>query len=175
LIPTIPGSELTYWKATYVGKFYYPLISDSILNFRTNLGVADAYGKEDAAAVPFYDKFYAGGFSTVRGFEQNTLGPKGSTGTAIGGDLKTVFNLELIFPMPFVDDSGNMRLSTFYDVGNVYASPEDFEADELRSSVGIAFVWLSPVGPLTLSYAYPIDYQDGDDLQEFQFNVGAGF
>jgi len=175
LVPTIPGSELTYWKASYVGKFYQPLFADSVLNFRANLGVADAYGKEDTAAVPFYDKFYAGGFKTVRGFEQNTLGPKGSAGTAIGGDLKTVFNFELIFPMPFVEDSGNMRLSTFYDIGNVYATPEDFEADDLRSAVGVAFVWLSPVGPLTLSYAYPIDYQDGDDLQEFQFNIGAGF
>ena len=173
--PTIPGSDLTYWKLTYNGKFYTPFIGDSVLNFRTNLGVTDAYGKEENAVVPFYDKFYAGGFSTVRGFEQNTLSPKGSTGTAIGGDLKTVFNLEWIFPMPFVEDTGNMRLSAFYDVGNVYATPEDFEAKELRTAAGIAFVWLSPVGPLTLSYAKPIDFQDGDSLQEFQFNVGAGF
>jgi outer membrane protein insertion porin family len=173
--PTVPGSDLTYWKLTYNGKFYTPFIGDSVLNFRTNLGVTDAYGKEENAVVPFYDKFYAGGFSTVRGFEQNTLSPKGSTGTAIGGDLKTVFNLEWIFPMPFVEDTGNMRLSAFYDVGNVYATPEDFEAKELRTAAGIAFVWLSPVGPLTLSYAKPIDYQDGDSLQEFQFNVGAGF
>jgi outer membrane protein insertion porin family len=174
LTPTIPGSDLTYYKLTYNGKIYFP-IRKAVLSFRTNLGYANTYGKEEKAVVPFYDKFYTGGYNSVRGFEDNSLGPRGSTGSTIGGDLKTVANAEVFFPAPFLDDADNFRLSLFYDIGNVYAKPEDFEAKELRSSVGVAAIWLSPIGPLTFSYAKPVKTLDGDSLQQFQFNVGAGF
>jgi outer membrane protein insertion porin family len=171
--PTVPGSDLTYYRLSYTGKFFFPVYNKTTLAFKTTLGVADSFG--NTTEVPFYEKYYAGGFNSVRGFEDNSLGPKGSTGTTIGGDLKTVGSAELIFPMPLIDDSDNIRLSLFYDVGNVYATPEDFEADELRSSVGVAFIWLSPVGPLNLSYARPIRFEDGDETQNFQFNIGTGF
>jgi outer membrane protein insertion porin family len=171
--PTVPGSELTYYRLSYNGKFYFPVYNKTTLALKTTIGVADAYG--DTAEVPFYEKYYAGGFNSVRGFEDNSLGPRGSTGTTIGGDLKTVASAELVFPMPLVDDSDNIRLSVFYDVGNVYATPQDFEADELRSSIGVAFIWLSPVGPLNLSYAKPIKFNDEDSTQSFQFNIGTGF
>ncbi len=174
-VPTIPGSQLTYWKLGYNGKIYFPMPKRSVFSMRTSLGVADSYGKEDSAVVPFYDKYYTGGFNSVRGFEDNSLGPRGSTGQTIGGDLKTVANVEIFFRAPLLEESDNFRVSLFYDIGNVFATTEDFESDELRSSAGVAAIWLSPIGPLTFSYAYPLKSQDGDDLQQFQFNVGANF
>jgi outer membrane protein insertion porin family len=173
-IPTLPGSDLTYYKVNYNGKLYYP-VKKLVLSLRANLGYANSYGKEDTAVVPFYDKYYTGGYNSVRGFKDNSLGPRGSTGSAIGGDVKTVGNAEVFFPTPFLEDTANFRMSVFYDVGNVFATADDFEISQLRSSVGIGATWLSPIGPLTFSYAKPIRYFEGDDLQQFQFNVGAGF
>jgi outer membrane protein insertion porin family len=173
-IPTLPGSDLTYYKVTYNGKVYYP-VKKLVLSARASLGYAASYGSEETAVVPFYDKYYTGGYSSVRGYKDNSLGPRGSTGSAIGGDVKTVGNLEVFFPTPFLDDASNIRMSVFYDTGNVFATPEDFEVSQLRTSVGIGVAWLSPIGPLTFSYAKPLRYYPGDDLQQFQFNVGAGF
>ena len=83
--------------------------------------------------------------------------------------------MEVIFPPPFMADSRSVRLSLFYDVGNVFASTNDFSADELRMSAGLAAVWLSPVGPLSVSVAQAFNDQSNDDTQFFQFNLGAGF
>jgi outer membrane protein insertion porin family len=83
--------------------------------------------------------------------------------------------MELLFPVPFADDLRSVQLSAFFDVGNVFAEMKDFEANELRASVGLAAIWLSPVGPLAISIARPIKEQSGDDTQFFQFTLGAGF
>jgi outer membrane protein insertion porin family len=66
-------------------------------------------------------------------------------------------------------------LSAFFDIGNVFAGADDFTADELRMSVGLAGTWLSPIGPLAVSLAKPLNDKAGDDTQAFQFNLGAGF
>jgi len=66
-------------------------------------------------------------------------------------------------------------LSLFYDVGNVYYDYSSFDSNELRMSVGVSLNWISPIGPLILSYALPFNDQPGDRLQAFQFSVGSGF
>jgi outer membrane protein insertion porin family len=66
-------------------------------------------------------------------------------------------------------------LSTFFDIGNVFPGVEDFESNDLRMSVGLGATWLSPVGPLAVSFAVPLNDEDDDDVQEFQFSLGAGF
>jgi len=64
-------------------------------------------------------------------------------------------------------------MSTFMDVGNVYPSYSDFDAGELRYSVGVGATWLSPLGALTFSLAKPLNDKDGDEVQVFQFTIGA--
>jgi outer membrane protein insertion porin family len=66
-------------------------------------------------------------------------------------------------------------LSLFYDVGNVFSGAGDWAATDLRMSVGLGATWLSPVGPLAVSVAQPFNDQSGDNLQQFQFTLGAGF
>jgi len=71
---SMPGSDLEFYKLTYRGEYYYPLFPAWTLRFRTELGYGDGYG--DTGELPFYEHFFAGGFGSVRGYENNTLGPQ---------------------------------------------------------------------------------------------------
>jgi outer membrane protein insertion porin family len=126
------------------------------------------------------DNYFAGGIRSVRGYEGNTLGPRDSNGQPLGGDKKFTGTLELILPLPFISDSKAFRITTFVDAGNVFGpgtvTPgENFSFAELRASAGISGIWVSPFGPLTVSFAYPFNNQAGDELQNFQFTLGTSF
>ena len=84
-------------------------------------------------------------------------------------------NIELILPNPLETEegAGSTRVTAFIDVGNVFR--DKVELSELRASTGLALLWLSPVGALTFSYAVPINDQEGDELQAFQFTLGSAF
>src|SRR3546814_2811726 len=121
-----------------------------------------------ATGLPFFENFYAGGARSVRGFRDNTLGPRESAPRStylqpLGGSLKTVGSLEMFFPTLF--DSPAARISAFVDFGNVFKDVDAFDADELRVSTGIALMWRAPVGPLSISYAFPLR-QGADDEHE---------
>ncbi len=181
-----PGSDIQFYKLTYRNKFYFP-ITDSVTSLlRTDIAYGKGYG--DTELYPFYERFFAGGLRTVRGFDSNSLGPTsladGSLGEPIGGDLRTVASAELIFPVPFVEKPpSSVRFSVFYDIGNVFLQDDvaengfngGFQSDELRSSVGVSFVWLAPIGPLRFSWAQPVEEKPGDDKQSFQFSIGSFF
>jgi len=170
---TIPGSDLEYYKTGYRLRQYIPIRSWLTGMFFTNVAFGESYG--DDGDLPFFEKYYAGGIRSVRGYKTNTLGPRDSTGRPFGGNFRTVASVENIFPVPFVKGSENMRLSVFVDAGNVFAQPSDWDYTALRASVGAAFSWISPLGALTFSYAVPINDQPGDELEAFQFNVGTLF
>ncbi|MHC9084514.1 outer membrane protein assembly factor BamA [Luteimonas sp. RIT-PG2_3] len=131
-----------------------------------------------ATGLPFYENFYAGGARSVRGFRDNTLGPResaqGSTYLQpIGGALKTVGSLEMFFPQ--LIKSPAARVSAFVDFGNVFKNVDTFETSELRSSAGIALMWRAPVGPISISYSFPMRKKDGDELERLQFTFGGAF
>lgn len=169
----IPGSELEYYKANLRIEQYVPLTQQFIFHAKTDVGYGDGYG--DFSKLPFFENFYAGGVRSVRGFEDNTLGPQDSNGDPLGGSLKTTGVAEIIFPPPFMTESNSLRLSTFFDIGNVYDGADSFDAGDLRMSVGVGAIWLSPVGPLAVSFAKPLNDKDEDQVQMFQFSLGAGF
>ena len=132
-----------------------------------------------ASGLPFFENFYAGGTNSVRGFEDNTLGPRSEPtayyyeGQPLGGAVKTVGSLEAYFPTLF--DSPSARVSAFIDVGNVFSSTSDAKAKELRASAGVALLWRAPVGPISISYAVPLKKEDGDEIERLQFNFGGQF
>ncbi|GAB3507679.1 outer membrane protein assembly factor BamA [Pseudoxanthomonas daejeonensis] len=131
-----------------------------------------------ATGLPFFENFYAGGTRSVRGFRDNTLGPRsepigGYRGQPLGGSLKTVGQIEMVFPRLF--DSKAARVSAFVDFGNVYDGWDNFDANELRASAGVALLWRAPVGPISISYAYPFKKKDGDEIERLQFTFGGGF
>ncbi|WP_147651547.1 outer membrane protein assembly factor BamA [Vulcaniibacterium gelatinicum] len=134
-----------------------------------------------ADGLPFFENFYAGGVRSVRGFRDNTLGPRASASTdpargapqPIGGALKTVGSIELVFPR--LINSPAARVSAFVDFGNVFADLDTFDAGELRVSTGVALLWRAPIGPISISYAFPIRKGDDDEIERLQFTFGGSF
>ena len=171
----MPGGDLEYYKISVRHKWYMPITKAITLKLSADLGYGDAYG--DTSALPFYENYYAGGGRTVRGYRGNTLGPRDVlTNEPIGGNVKTVGHIEVFFPSPFGEEtSKTFRLSTFYDVGSVFDSEGDITADELRSSYGFSAIWLTPVGVLTFNWGWAISPKTGDELEGFQFAIGAPF
>jgi len=182
---TVPGSDLEYYKISYITNTYIGVTSATTLLLRSNLAYGDGYGK--TRALPFFERYFAGGIRTVRGYESNSLGPRDPvSGFAVGGNLRVTGGADYIFPIPFVEKPpSSLRLSLFLDIGNVYlnnfhtydAEPGDngFQVDQLRSSYGASLVWISPIGPLRFSYAETINDVPGDDLRAFQFSIGSFF
>jgi len=145
----VPGSSLTYTKATYRHKYFKPILGGRfVLGFRGEIGALEAYG--DTEVAPFFEHFYSGGISSVRGFKQNTLGPRAipspyfvdnegnkildeegnpianpysyyNDDRSIGGAYLVEGGFDLIFKLPFIEDQRSMRSSFFIDIGNVFS------------------------------------------------------
>lgn len=170
----VPASDLEYYKLDYRHLRYIPLTETFTLSLNGELGWGDGFG--DLDGLPFFENYFAGGVRSVRGYEDNSLGPKETVNNdPIGGSFRVVGNVEILFPVPFAEDVRSVQLSAFFDVGNVYDGVSEFETDDLRASVGLAAIWMSPVGPLAISLARPFNDQDGDETQAFQFTLGSGF
>lgn len=168
----VPLGELTYYKLTLRHQRYLPLAGDFIFAFDGEAGYGDGYGNIDT--LPLIRNFYAGGPRSVRGFESNTLGPRDSLQDPLGGSFMLAGQSEFIVPMPFIE-SNQFRFAAFWDFGQVYESVDEFDAGEIRSSTGVAMKWLSPLGPLSLSLAYPLNDEPDDETQSFQFSIGSTF
>ena len=168
----LPVSDQRFYKLTYQHQKFFPLTKNVALMLNADMGVAGGYHDKP---LPFFESFYAGGVGTVRGFEPNSLGPRDINNLSLGGDKRVVTNAELLFPMPGSKEK-SVRLSAFVDGGIIYGEPSAIPGtDGPRFSTGLALTWISPVGPLKMSYAWPIAEQAGDRLQRFQFTLGQIF
>lgn len=167
---TVPGSDLEFYKISYNQKKYIPITSHTTLYLNGDIGYGDSYG--DAELLPFFENYFAGGKGSVRGFTDNTLGPRDIFNDPIGGSVKLVGNAEFIFPVPFAADAKTVRLSAFMDAGNVY--DDEIDLGEIRYSIGVSAKWLSPFGALSFSLAAPLNDEENDELQAFQFSFGSG-
>ncbi len=184
---SIPGSTATFYKLTYRGQYFFPLTDSFTARFATRLGYGGAYG--DTTELPFFENFFAGGFGSVRGYRDNSLGPKAAQRNdetdfnSLGGDVLIEGTAELLFPLPFITDQRSLRTSVFFDFGNVFdttCSPlvvDCFRPDfkELRTSVGLGLTWITPLGPLTFSLAKALNAKGQDETQSFQFSLGTPF
>lgn len=171
---SVPGTDVEYYKLNYLAGHYWPLSETYTFKVKAELGYGNSYGKTDA--LPFYKNFFAGGSSTVRGFSSRSLGPKDTLPPhdPIGGNRRVLANMELLFPLPGSSrDNKSMRLSLFADGGMVYGPNERLDLGQLRYSSGLAFNWYSPVGPLSFSYAIPLNDKPGDRTEAFQFTLGV--
>jgi len=187
---SLPSSTAEFYKITLKENILFPLTDKLTLSLRGEIGYGDGYG--DTSGLPFFENFFAGGVNSVRGYDDNTLGPKSRvggvpedeigipttsrTGDPVGGSLKVVGSAEVIFPTPFSKDSSNAaRLAWFFDVGNVFDDLDAFEARELRMSTGFALKWQAPVGPIVISYALPFNNDSDDRTERLQFTFGNTF
>ncbi len=175
----LPGSELGFYRTRFSYQRFLPITEEWILLAEADVGYGDGYGGTDS--LPLTSHFFAGGPRSVRGFRSNSLGPRDTPLNPVeqprplGGDLLTLGRAELIMPLPFVDKSTQFRLTAFLDAGNVFESFGDFETGEIRYSTGFSTVWFAGIGIITTSWGFPLNDEEGDDVQRFQFTIGTTF
>lgn len=167
---SVPGSDLEFYRFNLDSNVYFPFTNRIALKLALGIGYGDGYG--DTESLPFFRNYFAGGSSTVRGFEARSLGPRDSSDfpQPFGGSKRILSNISLLLPIG--DGALDKRLNLFVDAGQVFADDEDIETSEIRYSAGIGFNWISPVGPLSISYAVPLNEQEGDEIEKFQFSIG---
>ena len=202
----LPGSDVEYQKVTYDAQAYFPLGKDFVVRGYGKLG----YGND----LPFYKNFYAGGFGSVRGYDNSTLGPKydgvyyQGVGKEdldfeeVGGNALVQFGAELALPVPFKGDwARQVRPVLFAEGAQVFDTQCDvpaadsvlikdgqsynarqyckdnygFDMNNMRYSVGAGFTWITMIGPISLSYAFPLNDKAGDETKEIQFEIGRTF
>ncbi len=124
---------------------------------------------------PIFKNFYGGGLGTVRGFDQGSLGQVDVTGAFIGGNRRFNLNNELYLPVPGAGVDRTLRIFLYADAGNVWGEAQRVTLSSIRASAGAGVSWISPVGPLKLSYGTPIRKQPTDRIQRLQFQIGTAF
>jgi outer membrane protein insertion porin family len=190
------GSERTWWRHRYFGRFYYPLLGGAVLRINTEAGLITSRKPE---GVPLYERFFLGGILSVRGFPFNDLGPHGSipfstdpnapTGSLrLGGNAMLRLNTEIEFP---IVTAVGIKGVVFTDAGNVWnlerqmcQLPSQPPGDDsrgtcgfnrLRASWGFGVRWFSPMGPLRFEWGFPINKREYDDRVRFEFTIGQFF
>ncbi|QIM66776.1 outer membrane protein assembly factor BamA [Mannheimia granulomatis] len=193
---TIPGSDNKYYRVSADFRNYFPLNREHkwVISSKAGIAYTNGFGGKE---VPFYQLYSAGGIGTLRGFAYGAIGPQaiyykdGSfsnrNGDVIGGNALATASLELITPTPFVSEKyqHHVRTSLFVDAASAWNTkwkkdeypmlPNYGDFKRVRASAGIAFQWMSPIGPLSFSYAKPIRKYEGDEIEQFQFNIGSSF
>jgi outer membrane protein insertion porin family len=151
---------------------FFPLFQKLTLGLNGEVGWGIGQGSRP---YPVFKNFYGGGLGSVRVFEQNSLGVIDPTGAYIGGARKINLNSELYFPVPGTGNDKSLRIFAFADAGNVWREGEKITGNSLRASAGLGLSWISPVGPLKLSWGAPLKKQPTDRIQRFQFQIGTAF
>ncbi|QYK11797.1 outer membrane protein assembly factor BamA [Shewanella rhizosphaerae] len=226
---TVPGSDLQYFKTDFDTSFYWPVNRSHsfVLLTKARLGYGNGYGQynDNDQILPFWENYYSGGSSSLRGFKSNSVGPRSfylyrgsepcspdpagdtctlpgdpnrvtvSGGRSIGGNAIATASVEMIVPTPFLDEAytNSVRTSFFVDAGNVWDTEFDYDSyrflpaeqfdklsdysdpGRIRASAGMSVQWLSPMGPMVFSLAWPIKKYEDDDTEIFSFNIGKTF
>ncbi|MEP6609460.1 MAG: outer membrane protein assembly factor BamA, partial [Burkholderiaceae bacterium] len=187
----LPGLDLQYYRLNYQFQQFFPVFQRVTLAFNGEIGYGNGYAGDP---YPFFKNYYAGGIGSVRGYETGSLGPRDVDNSALGGNRRLNFSVETYVPIPGADRT--LRALAFADGGQVWGlevrrdaagnivvndrnrpiyDREKIDLGNLRYSVGLGVAWISPLGPLKLSFAYPLHRKPTDRAQRFQFQIGTGF
>ncbi|VFR48697.1 Outer membrane protein assembly factor YaeT precursor [plant metagenome] len=165
--------DLKYYMLSAQQQYYVPFGRSYTLALNGMVDWGKSYGGN---AFPVIKNIYAGGMGTVRGYEGSSLGPRDTlTNDFIGGSKRVVGNVQFYLPFPGAQQDRTLRWFAFADGGQVYGGNDNIKLGDLRYSAGIGLSWNSPLGPLQISYARPLNDKPGDDTQSFQFQIGTGF
>jgi len=166
------AGDVKYLRTNAQYQEYWGLPWRMSIGINAEVGIGKGLGGKP---FPVFKNFYGGGLGTVRAFEQGSLGIVDPTGAYIGGNKRLNVNTELYFPVPGTGSDKSLRIFAFADAGNVWPEAEKISTDTLRSSAGVGLSWISPVGPLKLSWGKPLKVQRNDRIQRFQFQIGTAF
>ena len=166
------AGDVRFLRTNLQYQQYFPIWQKVTLGLNAEVGWGVGQG---GRPYPVFKNFYGGGLGSVRVFEQNSLGVIDPTGAYIGGARKLNINAELYLPVPGTGNDKSLRVFAFADAGNVWREGERINTDSLRSSAGLGLSWISPVGPLKMSWGVPLKKLPTDRIQRFQFQIGTAF
>jgi len=161
-------SETDFVKLTAYYNFYHQVMKRVVLAASVRGGVAQGYFHTDE--LPIVERFFLGGRTTVRGYEQDTLGPKGSDGNPTGGNAFLMENLEARVSL-----SNSLGLVAFLDGGNVWMKISDINPKDIKFTTGLGLRYNTPVGPLRVDYGYKLQREKGESAGEVHFSIGHAF
>jgi outer membrane protein insertion porin family len=162
------GGDEKYIKTMGQYKIFYPLKDKTyrtyaVLKYRITAGAIFNNGY-----LPINEKFYLGGISSIRGFSSYSISPVDSEGNKIGGKYEFITGPEISTPLSI---KNKLWLSGFIDYGAIGENSLNIK----KSSYGVEVNWITPMGPLSFVWSWPIKYESGDDLQRFDFSIGTSF
>jgi outer membrane protein insertion porin family len=161
------GAETDFVKVKGEARWYRPLTEKWVLMTRLEAAVAEEYGDSDE--VPVFDRFFAGGSSSVRGYDYRDVGPR-IDGDPVGGKALLEGSLELSYPLIDI-----IKGFLFFDFGQVWEDVEDFGDDKINTSIGLGVGLRTPVGPIRVDYGYPLNPDDDQGSGEVHFTTGISF
>ena len=167
----LPFSDQKYYKLDMSHSSYYPMKNSLVGKLSTTIGLIDTY---DDSSTPFYKKYFGGGSASVRGFDLNSLGSKYPNGSVKGGEVSILASSSIFSPLP-VKDSKNMRIGAFIDAGAITETVTNFDFNDFRASSGVAFTWVTPIGPIGVNLTKPLIQKTGDSVETFSFTLGSSF
>lgn len=166
------GGDKDFLKFFGRGSKYLPMFNGSVLEFRGRLGLSDAFGDSDE--LPIYERFFAGGAYSIRGYEERKVGPiDNATKDPLGGESMLIGNIEYTYPL-----FDFFRVAGFFDTGNVWKKMDDLGSGGFKSSFGLGVRLKTPVGPINLDYGIPLNKEPGEEKKSdgrFHFSFSHGF
>ena len=174
---TLPLLDMQYYQINAKVADYIPLTNEFVWNNDLNLGYAHSYGSDP---YPFFQNYYVGGSSSVRGYKAASIGKQyydesQDDFVSTGGTTKIVASTSILFPLPGGMFKDQVRLETFIDGGGVWEEDTDIALDEMRFSAGLSILWVSPFGPINVSFAKALNDDAQDETESFQFGMGTNF
>lgn len=168
----ILSGDKDFLRGIISASYYHTFFSKFVLELRGRAGLANAYGNSDE--LPVYERFFAGGANTIRGYRERRVGPRDPVSNEpIGGEAILIGNIEVTFPIY----EKMIKAAVFYDIGNVWRRAEDFIAGSgYKSGAGVGLRVKTPIGPVRVDYGYPLakNYDD-ERTGEFYFSMSRGF
>jgi outer membrane protein insertion porin family len=161
-------SETNFIKLLANGSTYQQLSKRFVLALSLRAGTA--WGYHETTELPIVERFFLGGRTTVRGYRQDTLGPKGPDGNPTGGDAFLCGNLEL---RSYIGKG--FGIVTFLDSGNVWQKAKNIDFGDLKYSTGLGFRYNTPVGPISIDYGHKLNKEKGESNGEIHFSIGHAF
>ncbi len=166
------GGDKDFLKFFGRASHYIPLWRKSSLELRARVGLADAYG--DSMTLPIYERYFAGGAYTIRGYDERKIGPIDPVSKdPLGGESMVIGNIEYTYPV-----FDFLKLAAFYDTGNVWSKFSEIGSGGFKSGMGFGVRIKTPIGPIMLDYGIPLNKAPGEDRKgsgKFHFSMSHGF